>query len=128
MVKHGATLMSKFDPELTTQIVTEYKAPDMTLPQVFQKIGVKNAREFPKHIPIVCWDWVVKGLSNLKCSREEMDRILMNTVSQSTFPDRIVYPFGIPKPTRTFASFNFKPWQTTADNDQADTDDEPEAG
>lgn len=125
MVKHGAALMSKFDPELTTHVVTEYKAPKLTLPQVFQKIGVKDAKEFPKHIPIVCWDWVVKGLSYMKYSRAQMDKIMLNTVDESTFPDRIVYPFGTPKPTRTFASFNFKTRQKPNDDEKPDTDEEP---
>ncbi|KAG6884445.1 hypothetical protein C0993_011047, partial [Termitomyces sp. T159_Od127] len=58
IVRHGGTLLPRYDPSITTHIVTDAKVP-----ATLRALGLNDLSEIPDHIPTVTWDWVLKGFS-----------------------------------------------------------------
>ncbi|KIK98285.1 hypothetical protein PAXRUDRAFT_824032 [Paxillus rubicundulus Ve08.2h10] len=56
IVKHGGTLVPKYDPALVTHIVT-----DTTARPTLRALSLKSLSEIPDHIPTVTWNWVISG-------------------------------------------------------------------
>jgi DNA polymerase lambda len=55
-VKHGGTLVPKYDPAIVTHIVT-----DTTARPTLRALSLKLLSEIPNHIPTVTWNWVISG-------------------------------------------------------------------
>ncbi|KAF8841652.1 hypothetical protein BDN67DRAFT_900977 [Paxillus ammoniavirescens] len=56
IVKHGGTLVPKYDPAIVTHIVT-----DTTARPTLRALSLKSLSEIPNHIPTVTWNWVISG-------------------------------------------------------------------
>ncbi|KAI6046636.1 hypothetical protein EDC04DRAFT_1485895 [Pisolithus marmoratus] len=56
IIKHGGTLVPKYDPAVVTHIVTD-TGPRITL----RALSLKSLSEIPDHIPTVTWSWVLSG-------------------------------------------------------------------
>ncbi|KIJ18088.1 hypothetical protein PAXINDRAFT_71726 [Paxillus involutus ATCC 200175] len=56
IVKHGGTLVPKYDPAIVTHIVT-----DTTARPTLRALSLKLLSEIPNHIPTVTWNWVISG-------------------------------------------------------------------
>ncbi|KLO15599.1 Nucleotidyltransferase [Schizopora paradoxa] len=54
VVKRGGTLITKYDPELVTHIITLTPSKVSAL----KALGLKTLAEIPDHIPTLTWDWV----------------------------------------------------------------------
>lgn len=55
-MKHGGTLIPKYDPTIVTHIVT-----DAGVRHTLKALSLKSLSEIPDNIPTVTWDWVVSG-------------------------------------------------------------------
>ncbi|KAG6852852.1 hypothetical protein C0991_008573 [Blastosporella zonata] len=60
IVKHGATLLPRYDPVITTHIVTDASPAATT-----RALGIKELSEIPNHIPTITWNWILNGISSL---------------------------------------------------------------
>ncbi|KAG6374231.1 hypothetical protein JVT61DRAFT_4890 [Boletus reticuloceps] len=56
IVKHGGTLVPKYDPAIVTHIVT-----DAAVRHTLKALSLKSLSDIPENIPTVTWDWVVSG-------------------------------------------------------------------
>ncbi|KAI6117985.1 hypothetical protein F5141DRAFT_1000177 [Pisolithus sp. B1] len=56
IIKHGGTLVPKYDPTIITHIVTD-TGPRITL----RALSLKSLSEIPDHIPTVTWSWILSG-------------------------------------------------------------------
>ncbi|KAG6331664.1 hypothetical protein ID866_7425 [Astraeus odoratus] len=54
IVKHGGTLVPKYDPNIVTHIVTEAGRQSTV-----RALSLKSLSEIPDHIPTVTWSWVL---------------------------------------------------------------------
>lgn len=55
-MKHGGTLVPKYDPATVTHIVT-----DAGVRPTLRALSLKSLSDIPDDIPTVKWDWVVSG-------------------------------------------------------------------
>ena len=74
IVKHGGTLVPKYDPATVTHIVT-----DAGIRHTLQALLLKSLSDIPDSIPTVTWNWVVSGYGRatkrkLKLSLDGDDR------------------------------------------------------
>ncbi|KAG6879314.1 hypothetical protein C0992_003641 [Termitomyces sp. T32_za158] len=67
IVRHGGTLLPRYDPSITTHIVTDAKVP-----ATLRALGLNDLSEIPNHIPTVTWDWVLKGFSRPSGMKKDM--------------------------------------------------------
>ncbi|KAF9054054.1 hypothetical protein BJ165DRAFT_1435871 [Panaeolus papilionaceus] len=58
VVSHGGNIMAKYDPAVTTHIVTD-TGRELTL----KELGLKRLSQIPEHIPTVKWNWVATILA-----------------------------------------------------------------
>ncbi|KAI9459348.1 hypothetical protein HD554DRAFT_2206999 [Boletus coccyginus] len=56
IVKHGGTLVPKYDPATVTHIVT-----DAGVRNTLKALSLKSLSDIPDTIPTVTWDWVISG-------------------------------------------------------------------
>ncbi|KAG6907586.1 hypothetical protein DXG01_008343, partial [Tephrocybe rancida] len=71
IVRHGGTLLPRYDASITTHIVTDASAP-----ATMRAMGIKNLSEIPNHIPTITWKWIVNGISSLsKLGKDERVRM-----------------------------------------------------
>lgn len=56
ILKHGGTLVPRYDPELVTVIVTDGSRFATT-----EACGIKKVTDIPMTIPTVRWEWVLTG-------------------------------------------------------------------
>ncbi|KAF8548405.1 hypothetical protein OG21DRAFT_1423134 [Imleria badia] len=56
IVKHGGTLVPRYDPAIVTHIVT-----DAGVRPTLQALSLKSLSGIPNNIPTVTWEWVVSG-------------------------------------------------------------------
>lgn len=94
LVRHGANLIPKFNPEIVTHIVTE----GSSLPTL-NALGLKHLKDIPNHIPTVRWTWVTYGMSRANnLPKERMDeKLKLCLIDHAAFADRCtagmdVYP------------------------------------
>ncbi|KAG9308110.1 hypothetical protein JVU11DRAFT_12542 [Chiua virens] len=88
IVKHGGTLVPKYDPTVVTHIVT-----DAGVHHTLKALSLRSLSDIPDNIPTVTWDWVVSGyrrarkrVSDLPLdSSEQLDFEFMH----GAFPERI---------------------------------------
>lgn len=72
IVKHGGTLVPRYDPAIVTHIVT-----DAGVRHTLQVLSLKSLSDIPDDIPTVTWEWVVSGYkraSKRKISSDKGDR------------------------------------------------------
>ena len=55
-MKHGGTLIPRYDPAIVTHIVT-----DAGVRHTLRALSLKSLSDIPDNIPTVTWDWVVSG-------------------------------------------------------------------
>ncbi|KAI5983896.1 hypothetical protein EDD15DRAFT_2178117 [Pisolithus albus] len=96
IIKHGGTLVPKYDPATVTHIVTD-TGPRITL----RALSLKSLSEIPDHIPTVTWSWVLSGYgratnSNGKGKEKAQDvddcqeeQLLDFEFMHAAFPERI---------------------------------------
>ena len=66
-MKHGGTLVPKFDPTIVTHIVT-----DAGVRHTLQALSLKSLSDIPDHIPTVTWDWVVSGHGQARMQKSNL--------------------------------------------------------
>ncbi|KAG6844101.1 hypothetical protein H0H87_009776 [Tephrocybe sp. NHM501043] len=84
LVKHGANLLPRYDPSVTTHIITDGAAT-----ATMRALGIKDLNEIPKHIPTITWRWIVTGMSRLDSLRKN-ERVRMGELFvDAAFSSRI---------------------------------------
>jgi len=61
IVKHGGTLIPRYDPEVVTVIVTDGSRFATT-----EACGIKKVTDIPMTIPTVRWEWVLTGETSVR--------------------------------------------------------------
>ncbi|KAI6113449.1 hypothetical protein EDD16DRAFT_1484052 [Pisolithus croceorrhizus] len=89
IIKHGGTLVPKYDPAIITHIVTD-TGPRITL----RALSLKSLSEIPDHIPTVTWSWILSGYGratngNRKTNDYEEEQFLGFEFMHAAFPERI---------------------------------------
>jgi len=56
MLRHGATVVPRFDARTVTHIVMGDEVSSSTL---LSSIRLKNVRQIPDHIPTINWQWIL---------------------------------------------------------------------
>ncbi|KAF8056043.1 DNA polymerase lambda [Lyophyllum atratum] len=75
IVRHGGTLVPRFDASVVTHIVT-----DAPYPSTLRALGLKNLSDIPDHIPTVKWNWIVTSIGRSPTLTEKGLRVRMDEV------------------------------------------------
>jgi hypothetical protein len=67
IVKHGGTLIPRYDPAIVTHIVT-----DAGVRHTLRALSLKSLSDIPDNIPTVTWDWVVSGYGRTSKQKPEL--------------------------------------------------------
>ncbi|KAH0833829.1 hypothetical protein J3R83DRAFT_10993 [Lanmaoa asiatica] len=67
IVKHGGTLVPRYDPAIVTHIVT-----DAGVRHTLQALSLKSLSDIPDDIPTVTWDWVVSGYGRARKRKSKL--------------------------------------------------------
>ena len=78
---HGATVLSTFEPNNITHIVTCDRS--VKIDQLLRIIGVETIDDIPTHIPVLRWDWVEESSKK---------RVLAPIQEFPAFKNRVTYP------------------------------------
>ncbi|KAG6826943.1 hypothetical protein H0H92_013820 [Tricholoma furcatifolium] len=84
IVRHGGNLLSRYDPSITTHIITDAAAP-----ATLRALGLKDLRDIPDHIPTVKWDWIVKAMGRLSHTAKDEKVDMGHAFLDAAFADRI---------------------------------------
>lgn len=66
-MKHGGTLVPKYDPAIVTHIVT-----DAGVRNTLKALSLKSLSDIPDTIPTVTWDWVVSGFGRASKQKSKL--------------------------------------------------------